>query len=70
MTPLTEAQFGQIVTIVKVAGDLKDRQHLADLGCVLNAQVTVVNQLDGDLILKIKGARVALGEALAKEIYF
>ncbi len=70
MKPITEAQFGQTVKIVRVAGDVKFRQHLADLGCVINAEVTVVNQLDGDLILKIQGSRVALGQALAKEIYF
>lgn len=70
MTPITEATFGQTVTIVKVGGDLKERQHLADLGCVLNAQVTVVNTQDGDLVLKIKDSRIAIGEALAKEIFF
>lgn len=70
MTPLTEATFGQTVRIVKVGGDLKERQHLADLGCTLNAEVTVVNTQDGDLVLKIKDSRVAVGEALAKEIFF
>lgn len=70
MTPLTEATFGQTVTILKVGGDIKERQHLADMGCVLNASVTVVSIQDGDLILKIKDSRVAIGEALAKEIYF
>ncbi len=70
MRPITEAHFGQTVTIVKVSGDLKTRRHLADLGCVIQAEVTVIQEQDGDLILKIQGARVAIGASMAREIFF
>ena len=69
MKPITEAHFGQTVTILKVSGDLRTRRHLADLGCVINAKVTIVNEQDGDLILKVRGARVAIGASMAREIY-
>ena len=44
------------------------RQHLAELGFVVNSDVTVVSQLAGNLILQVKDSRVALDKTMANRI--
>ena len=51
MLPLTMAKTGEIVTIRKIAGKDDVRQHLAELGFVVNRNVTVVSEIAGNLIL-------------------
>ena len=45
MMPLTMARPGETVTIRKITGKDEIRQHLAELGFVVNSDVTVVSQL-------------------------
>ena len=66
--PLTFASVGDRVTIRKITGRDEVRTHLAELGFVENAVVTVVNALGGNLILQVKDSRVALDAALAGRI--
>ncbi|MCI5643805.1 MAG: ferrous iron transport protein A [Peptoniphilus sp.] len=42
--------------------------HLANLGFVKGAIIKVVNENDGNLIVSIKDARVAIGKDIAKKI--
>lgn len=42
--------------------------HIANLGFVKGAKVRVVFENDGNLIVKIKDSRVALGKDIAKKI--
>ena len=57
MMPLTMARPGETVTIRKITGRDEVRQHLAELGFVVNSDVTVVSQLAGNLILQVKIGR-------------
>lgn len=66
--PLTLAAVGDPVTIRKITGKDEVRAHLAELGFVENAVVTVVSALAGNLILQVKDSRVALDAALAGRI--
>ncbi len=66
--PLTLAAVGDPVTIRKITGKDEVRTHLAELGFVENAVVTVVSALAGNLILQVKDSRVALDAALAGRI--
>ena len=50
------------------AGRDEVRQHLAELGFVVNSDVTVVSQLAGNLILQVKDSRVALDKTMANRI--
>ena len=65
MMPLTMARPGETVTI---RGRDEVRQHLAELGFVVNSDVTVVSQLAGNLILQVKDSRVALDKTMANRI--
>lgn len=66
--PLTFATVGKAVTIRRITGKDEVRTHLAELGFVENAVVTVVSALAGNLILQVKDSRVALDAALAGRI--
>ena len=60
MMPLTMARPGETVTIRKITGKDEVRQHLAELGFVVDSAVTVVTELSGNLILQVKDSRIAL----------
>ena len=52
--PLTMARPGETVTIRKITGRDEVRQHLAELGFVVDGTVTVVSEIAGNLILQVK----------------
>ncbi|WP_325199587.1 FeoA family protein [Oscillibacter sp.] len=68
MMPLSMAKTGETVTIRKITGKDEIRQHLAELGFVVGAAVTVVSEIAGNLILQVKDSRVALDRGLANRI--
>ena len=68
--PLTMAKQGETVTIRKITGKDEVRQHLAELGFVVDGEVTVVSELGGILILQVKDSRIALDRAMANRIMF
>ena len=68
MLPLTMAKTGEIVTIRKIAGKDDVRQHLAELGFVVNRNVTVVGEIAGNLILQVHDSRIALDKTMASRI--
>ena len=68
MMPLSMAKVGETVTIRKITGKDQIRQHLAELGFVVESDVTVVSELGGNLILQVKDSRVALDKTMANRI--
>ena len=68
--PLTMAKQGETVTIRKITGKDEVRQHLAELGFVVDGEATVVSELGGNLILQVKDSRIALDRAMANRIMF
>ena len=66
--PLTMAEPGETVVIRKIAGKDEVRQHLAELGFVVDTAVTVVSKMAGNLILQVKDSRVALDKTMANRI--
>ena len=68
MMPLSRAKVGETVTIRKITGKDQIRQHLAELGFVVESDVTVVSELGGNLILQVKDSRVALDRTMANRI--
>ena len=68
MMPLTLADTGATYTILKVGGKPEVRAHLNDLGFVAGGTVTVVAALGGNVIVKVKEARIAISEEMARKI--
>ena len=68
MMPLTMAKAGETVTIRKITGKDEIRLYLAELGFVVDGTVTVVSEIAGNLILRVKDSRVALDKTMANRI--
>ena len=66
--PLSMVEEGEPKTIVKVGGKEEVRKFLENLGFVEGTVVTVVSSLGGNMILKVKDSRVALGRDMASKI--
>lgn len=56
-------------TIRRITGDDKTRMHLKNLGFIEGEPVMVINKVDDNVILKIKGVSLAITNELAKRIY-
>ena len=68
MMPLAMAKPGETFTIGRVTGKDEVRQHLAELGFVVDGVVTVVSEIAGNLILQVKDSRIALDRSMANRI--
>ena len=66
--PLTMAATGETVTIRRISGKDEVRQHLAELGFVVDSDVTVVSEIAGNLIVQVKDSRIALDKTMANRI--
>ena len=68
MMPLVFANPGEENIVRKLGGSPEVRQHLADLGFNVGADVTIVNAIGGNVIVKIKESRVAISREMAQKI--
>ena len=68
MMPLGMANVGDVIIIKQINGRDDVRQHLAELGFVPGAEVSVVSELGGNLILSVKESRIALDKTMAMRI--
>lgn len=66
--PIYMAQIGEEYLIKKIGGLEETRHHLKNLGFVAGAEVSVVAVMNGNLIVQIKDARVAVSKELAGKI--
>ena len=68
MIPLMMAKAGEPVTIRKISGQDHVRRHLAELGFVVGADVTVISESAGNLIVQVQDSRMALDKSMATRI--
>lgn len=68
MLPLAIAGTGEELMIRKISGSPEVKKHLEDLGFVAGGTVMVVSALGGNIIVKVKEARVAISEEMARRI--
>ena len=68
MMPLPLANVGEEYLIRKVGGSPEVKKHLEDLGFVAGGTVTLITVLNGNVIVKVKEARVAISEEMARKI--
>ncbi len=68
MMPLSLADAGKEQIIRKISGNQETRQHLQNLGFVVGGSITVINTLNGNVIVKVKESRIALNDELARRI--
>ncbi len=68
MMPLVYADPGQIQIIKKIGGSPEIKKHLEDMGFTVGGEISVVNSIGDNLIVKVKESRVAVSSELAKKI--
>ena len=68
MMPLSLADIGEENTVKKIGGSPEVKKHLENLGFVVGGNVTVVTSLGGNVIVNLKGSRVAISEEMARKI--
>lgn len=66
--PLSMLNIGDIAIVSLVKGNEKTKKHLENLGFVSNSAIMVIAINDGDMIVKIKDAKVALGRDMTSKI--
>ena len=66
--PLSMAISGEKNYIRKITGKDEVRLHLAELGFVVGAEVTVISEIGGNMILSVKNSRIALDKGMANRI--
>ncbi len=68
MLPLTMASQGEPMTIKKIGGKQETKKFLETLGFVVGGIVTVVSEINGNMIVNVKDSRVAIGKDMANKI--
>ncbi len=69
MMPLTFAATGDDVIVKKIGGKPEVKKHLEKLGFVAGSEISVITEQNGNLIVKVKEARVAVSKEMANKIF-
>lgn len=68
MMPLIFGNTNEKYIIKKLGGSAETKKHMADLGFNVGGEISIVNRLNGNLIINVKESRIAVNEDLAKKI--
>ena len=66
--PLMLANVGEETIILKVGGKPDVKKHLEDLGFVAGGSISVISAMGGNIIVNVKGTRVAISKEMAQKI--
>lgn len=69
MMPLTLAKVNEESMIRKVGGSPEVKKHLENLGFVVGGNVTVITEMAGNLVVRVKESRVAVSREMAQKIF-
>ena len=68
MIPLNFAEAGKDFLIKKIGGSPEVKKHLENLGFSVGGNISVINTVGGNVIVKVKESRVALDSKMANKI--
>lgn len=66
--PLSYSPAGSMVSIKAIKGKDESKRFLESLGFVVGGSVTVISELNGNLIVNVKDTRVAISRSMANRI--
>ena len=66
--PIYFAEMNKKVIIQRITGGDKIKKHLENLGFTVGETIQVINKVDDNVIVKIKGVSLGLSHDLAKRI--
>ncbi len=66
--PLSMARSGQKVQVKAIRGKDETRRFLSNIGFVEDAEVSIVSEMGGNVIVNVKGTRVAISRSMASRV--
>ncbi|MCI1856902.1 MAG: ferrous iron transport protein A [Sporolactobacillus sp.] len=66
--PLSMVRAGEPVCIKKITGKDDMRRYIASLGFVEDTETTVITETGGNVIVAVKGTRLAISKRLARRV--
>lgn len=66
--PLALANIGEEYLIRRIGGSPEVKKHLENLGFVVGGDVSIINSIGGNIIVKVKESRVAISKEMAMKI--
>ncbi len=66
--PLSVAKNGSRGIITRISGKEEVRRHLACLGFTIGEPISVFSELNGNMIVGIRGSRVAIDRSMTSKI--
>ena len=67
--PITMAEPGVEYCITRLGGNDEVRRHLAEMGFVPGGKVTLISDIQGNIIVNVKNVRVAISRQMAQKIF-
>ncbi len=68
MMPLTFVNVGEESIIRKIGGKPEVKKHLENLGIVVGGNITIISMANGNVIVNVKGSRLAISREMAQKI--
>ena len=68
LIPLSMVNPGQEVLVKSIRGRDDAKRFLENLGFIENTTISIVNELGGNVIVNVKGTRVAISKSMASRI--
>lgn len=68
--PVSMARVGDKGTVVSISGREETRRFLAGLGFTPGTEVKAVSEASGNVILDVKGSKIAIDRRMASKIMF
>jgi len=69
MIPLGALGDGESGVIKRIGGKPEVKRHLADIGFTIGDDISVITEQNGNIIVKVKEARIAVSKEMAMKIY-
>ena len=66
--PLVMMKSNETVGVIKVVGNESYKKRLAELGFVAGAIINIISNNDGDIILELKGSKLAITKEMSQKI--
>ena len=66
--PLSMVPAGRSVLVQSIRGKDETRRFLNNLGFIEGTEVAVVSELSGNMIVSVKGTRVAISKSMANRV--
>ena len=66
--PLNLAQPGEEAVIRRIGGTPEVKRRLENLGFVVGGTCSLISVINGNVIVRVKGARIAISREMAQKI--